>query len=376
MDYNAFRPHGSLHHIRAALCAILFGRHMKIISWLLFSCCSFVSLCLTQEKTGGSIHGLIVGDYFYKMSGDAQPFGSASQFSQPSPKDSSGFQIRRLQIAYDYVYSNEFSTRFQVEGNEKTIEPVAGRLSLYMKSAYLEWKNLVPKSSLYVGLIPTPTWINVERIWGYRSIEKTIADFRCLGSLTDIGVHLKGTLVSDWSLDYSIMIGNGNSQKPENDRERKFYGTLTWSPIRNLALEGYADYEPASANQDKLTWKAFLSYQEETLMVGTEVVQQIQKNQDLLTGDISVFGLAFFAWFQPSAQLRVFARFDYYDPNRLSSLIGFSEHFFSVGLDYFPLKGIHFSPNLWINTFTAKSNLNSPKEADVVPRVTFFFLFN
>ena len=54
-------------------------------------CCIYFSF--GQEKSGGYIHGLIVGDYFYKTSGDAQPFGGMSQFSQPLPKDSSAFQI-------------------------------------------------------------------------------------------------------------------------------------------------------------------------------------------------------------------------------------------------------------------------------------------
>jgi hypothetical protein len=191
------------------------------IAILCYFCFSF-----SQDNSGGYIHGLIVGDYFYKTSGDSQPLGGASQFSQPLPKDSSGFQIRRLQLFYDYTFSNEFSTRFQLEGNEKSLDP-SGRLSLYMKTAYLEWKNLVPMSSLYIGLVPTPTWINVENQWGYRSIEKTITDFRGLGSLTDMGVHLRGTLFSEGSVGYSLMVGNGNAQRPENDKYKNIMQWLT-----------------------------------------------------------------------------------------------------------------------------------------------------
>ena len=195
--------------------------YLLFIAILCYFCFSF-----SQDNSGGYIHGLIVGDYFYKTSGDSQPFGGASQFSQPLPKDSSGFQIRRLQLFYDYTFSNEFSTRFQLEGNEKSLDP-SGRLSLYMKTAYLEWKNLVPMSSLYIGLVPTPTWINVESQWGYRSIEKTITDFRGLGSLTDMGVHLRGTLFSEGSVGYSLMVGNGNAQRPENDKYKNIMQWLT-----------------------------------------------------------------------------------------------------------------------------------------------------
>jgi hypothetical protein len=338
----------------------------------LMSCCYFSS---GQEKSGGYIHGLIVGDYFYKTGGDAQPFGSASQFSQPLPKDSSGFQIRRLQLFYDYTFSDEFSTRFQLEGNEQSLDP-NGRLSLYMKTAYLEWKNLVPKSSLYIGLVPTPTWINVEGQWGYRSVEKTITDFRGLGSLTDMGVHLRGTLFSDGSVGYSLMIGNGNAQKPENNNFKKYYAMINGKPLQNLSVEAYVDYESNAQQKDRTTWKAFLSYQEPSFMIGMEILEQVQKKQDTFFADDAPFGISVFSWYRLFDQWKVYGRLDRYDPNRFSSLTGFYEYFISLGLDYMPINNVHFMPNIWINAFTDKSSAGRTKSADVVPRITFFFLFN
>jgi hypothetical protein len=335
----------------------------------------FFYITSAQEKTGGYIHGLIVGDYFYKTGGDLQPFGGISQFSQPLSNDSSGFQIRRLHLFYDYTFSNEFSTRFQLEGNEKSLDPY-GRLSLYMKTAYLEWKNLVPKSSLYIGLVQTPTWINVEGQWGYRSIEKTITDFRGLGSLTDMGVHLRGTLCSEGSVGYSLMIGNGNAQKPENNKYKKYYAMVNGKPMRNLYLEAYVDYEPGAKDKDRTTWKAFLSYQEPSLMIGTEIIEQVQKKQDTLFTDYTPFGISLFSWYQVSDHWKVYGRIDYYDPNRLSPNTEFYEYFVSLGFDYMPINNIHFMPNIWINTFTDKSSARRTKDADVVSRITFFFVFN
>jgi hypothetical protein len=329
----------------------------------------------TQEKTGGYIHGLIVGDYFYKTGGDAQPFGGSSQFSQPLPKDSSGFQIRRLHFFYDYVFSSEFSTRFQLEGNEKSLDP-SGRLSLYMKSAYLEWKNLVPQSSLFIGLVPTPTWINVEGQWGYRSVEKTITDFRALGSLTDMGVHLRGTLFSDRSVGYSLMVGNGNAQKPENNKYKKYYAMVNGKPMQNLSIEAYMDYEPYAQDKDRTTWKLFLSYQASPVMIGAEILEQVQKRQDSLFADVAPFGLSLFSWYRISENCKVYGRVDYYNPNHFSSSTGFSEYFISLGFDYMPIPNVHLMPNIWINTFTDKSSTGLKKDPDVVPRITFFFIFN
>lgn len=347
--------------------------HRTLFLFIALISCFYFSF--GQEKSGGFIHGLIVGDYFYKTGGDSQPFGGASQFSQPLPKDSSGFQIRRLQLFYDYTFSDEFSTRFQLEGNEQSLDP-NGRLSLYMKTAYLEWKNLVPNSSLYIGLIPTPTWINVEGQWGYRSVEKTITDFRGLGSLVDMGVHLRGTLFSERSVGYSLMIGNGNAQKPENNNFKKYYAMINGKLIQNLSLEAYMDYESNPQRKDRTTWKAFLSYQEPSLMIGTEIIEQVQKKQDTLFADYAPFGISVFSWYRLSHQWKVYGRIDRYDPNRFSSHTGFYEYFISLGLDYMPISNIHFMPNIWINTFTDKTSSGRTKSADVVPRITFVFLFN
>lgn len=330
----------------------------------------------SQEKTGGSIHGLIVGDYFYKAGGDLQPFGdSLSQYSQPMARDFQGFQIRRLHFFYDYLISEQFFTRFQLEGNNKSLEP-GGRQGLYVKTAYAEWRNIFPASNLLLGLIPTITWASVEGVWGYRSVEKTITDFRNLGSGSDMGVQLRGSVCSNRSLNYAFMIGNGNAQKPENNKYKKFYGMLGGRPLQNFSVEAYADHEPAASGKDRTTWKIFISYTEDPLMAGAEIMEQIQHNQDTLHNNCSVFGISAFSWYRISELCKAFARIDYYDPNRFSPGTGFYEYFISVGFDYTPVKDIHFMPNIWINTFTDKSNMSRKKDADIVPRLTFYYTFH
>jgi hypothetical protein len=340
-----------------------------IVAMLLFS------LARGQEKTGGNIHGLIVGDYFYKANGDQQPYGdSLSQYSHPIPRDFQAFQIRRLHFFYDYTISESFFTRFQLEGNNKSLEP-GGRLGLYVKTAYGEWRNIFRGSSLLAGLVRTPTWSSVEGIWGYRSIEKTITDARNLSSGSDLGVLLRGSVPTIVPFKYAVMIGNGSGQKPENNKYKKYYGMLSVTPFDHLSAEVYADYEPAEANQDRTTIKAFISYQEPSFMAGMEILQQTQRNQDLILGDFGVFGASLFSWYKPADHFKIFARADYYDPNRFASNEGFRELFLSFGLDYAPIKEFHFMPNLWVNTFADKSTLHLRKDADIVPRITFLYLF-
>jgi hypothetical protein len=333
-------------------------------------------LSLCQEQTGGRFHGLIVGDYFYKAGGDLQQYGdSLSQYSQPIPKDFQGFQIRRIHFFYDYSISGNFFTRFQLEGNNKSLDP-GGRQGLYVKTAYGEWKNLFSGSNLLLGLVPTPIWASVEEIWGYRSVEKTITDFRNVGSGSDMGVLLRGTIPATLPLNYSLMLGNGNSQKPENNKYKKYYATFSASPIQNFSIEAYADYEPAAQDKDNNTIKFFLSYLEQDRMFGIEIFEQVQRKRDVFLNDYASFGIALFSWRRLSEQYKVFGRIDYYDPNRFSEYLGFYEYFFSIGLDYTPVKDFHIIPNIWINTFTDKSAAGRKKDADIVPRITFYFVYN
>jgi len=55
--------------------------------------------------------------------------------------------------------------------------------------------------------------------------------------------------------------------------------------------------------------------------------------------------------------------------------------FYTLGLDYTPVKRVHIMPNIWVTDF--KSLVNVPSTAthanfdyDFVPRVTFYYLFN
>ena len=343
---------------------------------LLIAISLLFSVAFSQEKTGGNIHGLIVGDYFYKSGGDQQPFGdSLTQYSQPIARDFQAFQIRRLHLFYDYTISERFFTRFQLEGNNRSLEP-GGRQGLYVKTAYGEWRNIVRGSNLLLGLVPTPTWSSVEGIWGFRSIEKTITDARYLGNGSDMGALMRGSVPARIPLTYAIMIGNGSGQKPEINRFKKYYGMVSMAPVGPLRIEFYADHEPAADNMNRTTLKGFISYQEPEFMAGAELLQQTQRHQDPVLGDVAVFGISMYSWYKPADEYKVFVRADYYDPNRFDPHTGFREFFFSIGLDYAPAKEFHCMPNLWVNAFADKSGFNRHKDADIVPRITFFFLFN
>lgn len=340
-----------------------------ILTVLIFSVNLFA-----QEITGAKVHGYVFGDYFYKLAGNATEV-TPSQYSKVE-KDFQAFQFRRLYLYLDYTFDENFNAQFLLEGNDKALEP-GGKHGIFVKTAYLEWKNLIPMSSLAIGLIPTPTWSwsNSEKTWGYRSIEKTITDFRGLGSASDIGIGLKGKFDKDATFSYTLMIGNGTGQKPESNKYKKYYGNFAVKPMKDLIIEAYGDYEPAADEKSKTTLKGFASYKFSDITLGVEAVQQTQKKIGTNGADIVPFGVTFFAWAPLTSGLNAFARYDLYNPNTKVSDAGYKENFIVAGLDYMPIPNVHIMPNIWINTFSGKSSNVAKKDEDVIARITFFYVY-
>ncbi len=336
------------------------------------------SLIPAQDKTGGKISGYIFGDYFYKAAGDSS--GSAGQYSF-YPKSYQGFELRRMYLRYDHVISKDFSAQVTLESTEKT--SIGGKYGVALKTAYLEWKNLIPQSSIYIGMSSTPTWNLSEAVWNYRSVEKTIMDFRGSNAV-DLGVSAKGTFDKNGNYGYFLMIGNGTGQKFESNKYKKYYGALFAKPVKGLTIEGYTDFEPNAGDKNKITLKGFAAYQGSMFTIGVEAFQQTQKKAVSDSVDAVPFGISAFAWVNLVKKtahpdnpqvLNAFARFDYFDPDTKTDDAGFRENFITLGLDYMPVKDVHIIPNVWITSYSDKSSLSLKRDANVVARLTFFYIY-
>jgi hypothetical protein len=324
----------------------------------------------------GKIWGYVFGDYYFKVSGDST--GGTTQYAS-YPNSFQAFEIRRVYLGYDYTFNDKFSSQFLLEGNDKIL--TNSRLGIFIKTAFVEWKAF-ESVSFSIGLVPTPTWswaLN-EKTWNYRSIEKTILDMRGLGNASDLGIATRGKFDNAGNYGFGFMIGNGNGQRPEINKFKKYYGTLYAKPVKGLSFEVYGDYEPNSGDKNKTTLKGFVSYQHKKFTIGAEVIQQMQKNAGGTNIDAVPFGISGFVWGTLYAKkdvpvLNAFARYDYYDPDSKNDSIGYKEGFITAGLDYMPIANVHIMPNIWINSYSGKTSSLAEKKADVVARMTFFYVY-
>jgi hypothetical protein len=352
-----------------------------IFTGILFSL--IISNQFSQNKTGGTLSGLVFGDYYYKMSGDSS--GAIGDYA-PLKKTSQAFSFRRIYLTYNHVINEKFSAQFQLESSDKIL--TSTRLGVFVKTAFLEWTNIFKGSNLQIGLIPTYSFAISEKMWNYRAVEKTISDFRGLAIPSDMGAGLRGNFDNAGNYGYTVTIGNGNAQKPEINKFKKYYASLFAKPVKGLTLEVYSDFEPfddlmADVKRNKMTMKGFAGYQAERFGAGAELVRQTQKNFGGKDADIIPLGISFYAWGNilkgnaktSSNMLNAFARFDMYNPNTKNDTLGYKENFFTAGLDFMPFKDVHFMPNVWFNSYTDKSSANVKRDADVVVRMTFFYVY-
>ncbi len=334
-----------------------------------------------EFRPSGRVWGYAFGDLFYKIQGDSgrpKKWGDG-EFSQLQ-KNYYAFSFRRIYLGYDYEITEKFSSKILLEGRDEVL--IGTDRGVFIKLLLLKWKNALPLADLLIGQIPTPTWGAIsEKEWSYRSVEKTLLDFRKLGAAVDVGLALDGRIGGTGNYGYYLLIGNGRSAKPENNRLKKYYAQVYAKILdKKLILESNLDFEPESGGKSKTTVEGFIGYQIGAINTGITVTEQIQKQYQSDSTNIVPMGVSFFVRGKliPD-KLNGFGRVDFFNPDLDYSESISSKHydeFFGVaGIDWTPHKNVHLIPNLWVNQYSDKRSIETKRGADIIPRITFFFEF-
>jgi hypothetical protein len=323
----------------------------------------------TSKSNEGVLWGETFVDYSY-----------AAQAEDAAQKGTNAFEFRRIYLGYDQDISEQFTARVLFQANNEDTAK-SGAMDFSAQEVYIEWKNLVPLSNIYFGISSTPSIALAEKIWGYRSLEKVILDRNGLVAIDDMGVGIKGRLVSDGSVGYALMIGNGEGVKLENDKLKKIYGEFYFAPMKNSVVELYADYENSPNAQSKLTGKALLGYQVPSVSAGVEGFYRTVHNgafNSVPLADSNLAGGSAYTSFQIAENIRGVLRGDYYDANVSETVVGVREIFSVVGVDYSPVQDVHLIPNaLYTHRMYKVSPAPGPALVDDITfRLTFAYSFS
>jgi len=378
----------------------------------------------------GRIWGYMFGDYYFKSHADALNRGNGNQYSG-IPQNRNAFAFRRIYLGYDYNISKKFSAELLLAAednfpayNAPSSGAVSGdqllnnKLGFYIKLANIRWKGIWKGTDFIFGQVATPAFpLLSERIWNYRSIERTISDIRRTPSY-DFGGALQGTFdPATKNFGYDVMVGNGTSAKPAGTSYKWIYSDVyAYLFDKKVVLDLYYDYlrtnwsSVASQQRARSMVKGYIAYNSSAtakggmnpgtgFTVGAEVFVNNLKNDLFATktagGVDTINNAASGASFYVHGDiiknsLRFFVRYDLYNPmtkinnniyNKYVANTGnyndnsytmtyntngtptsatatgdmtYKQTFFTLGLDYMPTKNVHLMPNIWVNHYASQ----------------------
>ena len=348
----------------------------------------------------GKISGLMFGDYFFNVARD-------SIFSKTTPPNSASsgqksfqaFQFRRIYVWYDNDISEDFAARFRFEGDQVAATN-NGKFSVFVKDAYLRWKNVFAGSDFLFGIQPTSAYEISEGAWGYRSLEKTIMDLRGTVPSRILGVSLKGKVDGAGVLNYWLTVGNNNSGNNAGSPADQFHSyevQFQVKPSKNLQFTLFGEYrdrpainDPTSTSNSKATissaittYAAFVGYSDASFNIGAEGFMQKTANA-LVDGtgpglkSRSAIGVSAFGSVNFRPDLALVLRYDLLDPNTDDVTgQGDKRNYVIAGLSFKPDKNVSIIPNVLYETYESvpTSAGNQKIDPSVTARVTFYYVF-
>lgn len=316
----------------------------------------------------GQISGTFFGDYYWFANNHNDEL-----------EGNNGFWIRRIYFTYDHQLTQHFSARLRLDMSSPGDFISNSKLSPTVKDAWLKWSN--EDHAVTAGIASTPTWALVEDIWGYRSVEKSPLDLFDFGSSRDLGISVKGNLDTADRLTYHFMFANGNSNRAELDKGKKFMLSLGYYVTKHFVIQGYADWDDRPGNTDRYTLQGFAGYKSQSFNVGALYAYQFRKNSSAFQ-DFHLDVVSLFANGAVTESVNVFARldhmFDRHPTGPGNDYIPISDQaeptFITTGVDVTMAENIHLIPNIESVIYGEDAAGNRP-DTDFIPRLTLAYSF-
>lgn len=303
--------------------------------------------------------GYMFGGYYYVLS------HNTGNNSQGGIEGRHGFWFRRIYLTADAKLSDSIKARLRFEMNSPGKLPFdsSDKLQAFVKDAYLNYT--LGSQELMFGIIPTPTYgHNIEKIWGYRHLEKTPLDLMKLAPSRDFGFGVKGHLDEGKTVNYYLLFANGASNKGETNNGKRVYASLAFKPVKGLILEAYGDYENAGHDISYYLFQGFGGYEGDWGRIGALLARRHLKqevigesnneyNYDIISGFVVV---------KATKDVDIIARYDRMFGD------GFESNFKGTGIDYIPFAK---NPGAPFNLFIGGVSWQAAKNLWLSPNIKY-----
>jgi hypothetical protein len=344
-----------------------------------------------QEKLPYKFSGYMFGDYFYNVQANPDQDLILNRAIN-GPEDFNAFVFRRIYFTFDDQISEKFSSRFRLEADNASLNTDL-KISVFVKDAWLKWKDLYTNGDLWIGIQPTPAFEIEENLWAYRSLEKTIMDLRGIVPSRDFGASLRGRFGLEGKNNYWLMVGNNSGNRIELDKYKRFYFQY-WLNLSKLTITAYYDYRqnppfidtppdpgiPPTERDANINLGAFfVGYGvKDKYEVGLSTFYQRQENGQTVNGlhlkERNTIGTSIWGWANFNEKFGVVGRYDFFDPNTDNLVKNDYRNYWLFSFVYKPIKNVWIMPNV-----VAEQYQNLPEGIDlktaIQPRITFYWIF-
>ncbi len=256
------------------------------------------------------------------------------------------FGFRRIYFQYEMRMSETVTGRFLTDAAREA----DGTMRVFMKHAYVDWQA-GERLTLRAGEQGTIMFGEIENIWGYRALAKTMQNEFGFRETADLG--LSGRWRPDDRIQVNAMMSNGEGFKaPDDDAFRKAWeiqgiirpveGVLVSLHAGSNGFDGDGDPATTGDRGNALTLDLSAGRQTERYAVGGSVTRQsnYRATDGITATAISVFGRCSL---EP-LPLTALARFDRLMPEKGGPFE--ARTYLIAGLDWLAATGLSIIPNL------------------------------
>ncbi len=256
----------------------------------------FLVVAAFALQVEAAIDGYVYLDYY-----------SVFKHSNSAYNGQHGFWLRRIYFTYNRDISDKLKARLRLEMNSDG-KFSSAKLTPYVKDAYISY-SFHALHSLTAGIQESLAYANIEKFWGYRSVEKTALDLLGIRSSRDFGLALKGSFDKEKKYSYALMYGNVSGDGTETNKEKGIYARITLNPVKKFIFEFYFDSLKTSSTVSSNVFSAFAGYSDEKFRLGGNYNYFNTK----VTGkdDVKVQLIQLIAALKPFEKAELFFRYDF-----------------------------------------------------------------
>ena len=255
------------------------------------------------------------------------------------------------------LYKNSINKRSNIEVLMDAIFNEESGYTLILNNAFLSLDIL--KHNLTIGIIPLTTFMQHEKNWGYRYVEKSPIDYYAFSKEADIGIGISGKYGE--KINYSIELTNGEGYNAiQSDNSEKLSGLVLYTYEKEQELPFNANfgsifsYEIAINDGMNLLNGFFSSIKFLKSRFGIEY-STYKDNRGSYTDGLLV---SFYGSYNYTRKLSFFHRQDYYNKNR--KIINLEDiTYFISGIEYKYNKNVYFAFNLKDENFPKHYNIKN-----------------